>query len=59
MSLENENDYINSQDRCICNQKIKDKDKVRYHSYTINEYKGPAHKECSKIPRNFLLFFII
>ena len=33
MSLEDENNYRNSKDCCICNQKIKDEDKVRYHCY--------------------------
>ena len=57
MSLEGENDYINSQDCCMCNYKIKGKDKVRYHCYAINEYKGPAHKECSKISRKLPIIF--
>ena len=41
----------------MCNQKINDKgDKVRY-CYLANEYKGPAHKECSKIPRKLPIIF--
>ena len=58
MTLQNENNYKNLQDCCICNQKIKDKeDKVRYHCYLTSEYKGPAHKECSKIPRKLPIIF--
>ena len=57
MSLEDENNYKNSQDCCICNQKIKDKDKVRYHCYLTGEYKGSAHEECSKIPRKLPIIF--
>ena len=49
--------YKSSQDCCICNQKIKDKDKVRYHCYITGQYKGPAHEQCSKIPRK-LSFFV-
>ena len=33
MTIEDENNYKNSQDCCICNQKIKDKEKVRYRCY--------------------------
>ena len=34
MTIEDKNNYQNSQEYCICNQKIiKDKDKVRYHCY--------------------------
>ena len=58
MTLQNENNYKNLQDCCICNQKIKDKeDKVRYHCYLTSEFKGPAHKECSKIPRKLPIIF--
>ena len=37
MSLEDEDNYKNSQDCCICNQKIKEKDQVRYDCYLPNE----------------------
>ena len=57
VSLEDENNYRNSKDCCICNQKIKDEDKVRYHCYLTSEYKGPEHKECSKIPRKLPIIF--
>ena len=39
-----------------CYQKII-KDKVRYHCYASGQYKGPAHKECSKIPRKLPAIF--
>ena len=55
MSLEDENNYKNSQDYCVCNQKIKDK--VRHHCYITGEYKGPAHEECNKIPRKLPIIF--
>ena len=57
MSLEDENNYRNSKDCCICNQKIKDEDKVKYHCYLTSEYKGSAHKECSKIRRKLHIIF--
>ena len=57
MSLEDENNYKNSQDCRICNQKIKDKDKVRHHCYIAVEYKGPAHEECNEIPRKLTIIF--
>ena len=57
MSLEDENNYRNSKDCCIFNHKIKDEDKVKYLCYLASEYKGPAHKECSKIPRKLPIMF--
>ena len=57
MTLENENNYRNSKDFCICNLKIKDEDKVRYLCYLTNKYKGHAHKECSKILRKLPVIF--
>ena len=57
MTLEDENSYKNSQDCCICNQKIKDKDKIIYYCYITGEYKGPANEECNKIPRKLPIIF--
>ena len=57
MSLEDENNYRNSKDCGICNQKIKDEDKVKYRCYLTSECKGPAHKERSKIPRKLPIIF--
>ena len=50
MTTEDDDDYRNSNDYCICSQKIKDEDKARYCCIVTGEYKGPAHKECNKIP---------
>ena len=55
MTIEDENNYKNSQDCCICNQKIKDKEEVRYRCYLTSEYK--ECKECSKIPRKLPIIF--
>ena len=57
MTIEDEENYQNFNDCFICNQKIKDEDKVRYHSYLTNKYKGPAHKGCCKIPRKLPIIF--
>ena len=57
MTIEDEDDYKNSDDCCICYQKIKDEDKVRYHYYVTNKCKDLAHKECSKIPRKLRIIF--
>ena len=58
MTIEDENNYQNSQDYCISNQKIiKDKDKVRCHCCITGEYKGPTHDQCNKIPRKLPMIF--
>ena len=58
MTIEDEDNYKNSNGCCIWNQKIiNNKDKVRYHCYVTNKYKGPTHKECNKIPRKLPLIF--
>ena len=58
MSIEDENNYKNSHDCCICNQKIIiNKDKVRYHCYVTGEYKAATHIECKKIPRKLPIIF--
>ena len=55
MTIENEDDYQNSKDFWICNQKInKDKDKVRDHCHITGKYRGAPHKKCNselRIPR--------
>ena len=53
MTINDEEMYQNSQDCCICNQKIL-KDKVRYHCYITGEYKGAAHDQCNKNLENYL-----
>ena len=63
MTIEDENNYQNSQDCWICNEKInKNKDKVRDHCHITGKYRGAAHKQCNsklRITKNYLLFFII
>ena len=59
MSEEDENNYQNSQNCWICNQKII-KDKVRDHCHITSKFRGPAHKECNsklRIPRKFPIIF--
>ena len=55
MTLEDENNYQNSKDCLICNQKInKDKDNVRDHCHITGQYRGAAHNKCNsklKIPK--------
>ena len=63
MTLEDENNYQNSKDCWICNQKInKDKDKVRDHCHITSKCRVGAHNECNsklKTPKDYQLFFII
>ena len=55
MTIEDENNYNNSQDCYICNQKIKDK--IRYHCYITGEYRGSAYEQCNKISRKIPIIF--
>ena len=63
MSIEDENNYQNSNDCQICNEKIiKNKDKVRDHCQITGKHSGSAHKECNlklRIPRKLPIFFFI
>ena len=63
MTIEDEDNYQNSQDCWICNEKInKDKDKVRDHCHITGKYRGAAHSKCNlklRIPKKCQLFFII
>ena len=59
MSEEDENNYQNSQNCWICNQKII-KDKVRDHCHITGKFRGSAHKECNsklRIPRRLPIIF--
>ena len=50
----------NSNDCWICNEKIKNKDKVRDHCHITGKYRGSAHKECNlklKIPGKLPIIF--
>ena len=53
MTIEDENNYQNSECCWICNEKII-KDKVRDHCHITSKFNGAAHKECNsklRIPR--------
>ena len=59
MTIENENNYQNSQDCWICNEKLDNK-KVRDHCYITGKYRGAAHSLCNlklKIPRKLPSIF--
>ena len=59
MSEEDENNYQNSQNCWICNQKII-KDKVRDHCHITGKFRGSAHKECNsklRIQRKLPIIF--
>ena len=62
MTIEDEDNYQNSQNCWICNEKIDDK-KVRDHCHITGRYRGPVHRQCNlknlKYLENYLLFFII
>ena len=61
MAIEDENNYQNSKDCWICNQKInKDKHRARAHCHIAGKYRGAAHNECSsklKIPKKLPIIF--
>ena len=58
MTIEDEDNYQNPQDCCICDQKIiKDEDKVRCYCCASGKYKAAAHNECNKIPRKLPIIF--
>ena len=59
MTIEDEENYQNSQNCWICNEKVI-KDKVRDHCHITGKYRGAAHKECNLklgIPRKLPGFF--
>ena len=48
MTIEDENNYQNSKDCGICNEKItKSKDKIRGYCHITGKYRGPAHSKCN------------
>ena len=61
MIIKDENNYQNSNDCWICNEKIiKNKDKVRDHCHITGKYRGAAHSQCNvklKIPRKLPVIF--
>ena len=51
LAIEDENNYQNSQECWICDQKIiNNKDKVRDHCHITGKFRGSAHKECNSKP---------
>ena len=61
MTIEDENNYQNSQNFWICNEKIiNNKDKVRDHCHITGKYRGAAHKKCNselRISRKLPIIF--
>ena len=61
MTTEDENNYQNSENCWICDEKIiNNKDKVRDHCHITGKYRGAAHKECNsklRIPRKLPIIF--
>ena len=48
MTIEDEDNYQNSQNCWICDEKmINNKDKARHHCHITGKYRGAAHKECN------------
>ena len=59
MTIENENNYRNSQICWICNGKI-NIDKVRDHCHVKGKYRGSGHSQCNlklKIPKKLPIIF--
>ena len=59
MTIEDEENYQNSQNCWICNEKVI-KDKVRDHCHITGKYRGAAHSKCNlklKIPRKIPIIF--
>ena len=59
MTIEDENNYQNSKDCWICNEKL-DKDKVRDQCHITGKYRGAAHSQCNsklKIPKRLPIVF--
>ena len=61
MTINDEKKYNDSEICWICNEKL-DETKVRDHCHITGNYRGAEHNQCNlklKIPKNYLLFFII
>ena len=59
MTIEDEENYQNSQNCWICNEKVI-KDKVRDHCHITGKYRGAAHSQCNlklKIPKKLPIIF--
>ena len=46
MTIEDEDNYQNSQNCWICDEKIINRDKARDHCHITGKYRGAAHKKC-------------
>ena len=61
MTTEDENNYQNSENCWICDEKIiNNKDKVRDHCHITGKYRGAAHSQCNlklKIPKKLPIIF--
>ena len=61
MTIEDEDNYQNSQNCWICEEKIiNNKDKARDHCHIPGKYRGAAHKKCNselRIPRKLPIIF--
>ena len=61
MTIENKNNYEDSQNCWIYDQKIiNNKDKVRYHCHITGKYRGADHKKCNpelRTPRELPVIF--
>ena len=59
MTIENENNYQNSQDCWICNEKL-DETKVKDYCHITGKYRGAAHNQCNlnlKMPKKLPIIF--
>ena len=59
MTIEDENNYQNSEYCWICNEKIDDK-KARDHCHITGRYRGAPHRQCNlklKMPRKLPIIF--
>ena len=49
MTIEDEDNYQNSQNCWICDEKIINRDKARDHCHITGKYRGAAHKKCNLV----------
>ena len=60
MTIEDEDNYQNSQNCWICDEKIINRDKARDHCHITGKYRGAAHKKCNselRIPKKLPIIF--
>ena len=59
MTMQDEKNYQDSQDCCICNKKL-DETKVTDHCHITGKYRGAAHNQCNlklKMPKKLNIIF--